>query len=62
MDAKGAKVEYDKFEIVQKEDSKKEKKKASAAPKKVSPKIAPVQPRILERAVVENVKEHEDVL
>ncbi len=62
MDAKGTKVEYDKFEIVQKDKDKKDKKKADTAPKKVSPKVAPVQPRILDRAVVENVKEHEDVL
>lgn len=62
MDAKGAKVEYDKFEIVQKEDSKKEKKEKKTAQKKASPKLAPVQPKVLERAVVENVKEHEDVL
>ena len=61
MDAKGTKIEYDKFEIVQKEDSKKDKKENSKS-KKTSPNLAPTQPRVLERAVVENIKEHEDVL
>lgn len=60
MDAKGTKVEYDKFEITQDKKPKKEEKKT--APKKTSPNLAPVQPRVLERAVVENIKEHEDVL
>ncbi len=60
MDAKGTKVEYDKFEITQDSKPKKETKKEPA--KKVNPKAAPVQPRVLERAVVENIKEHEDVL
>ena len=60
MDAKGTKVEYDKFEITQDNKAKKEKKKEPA--KKANPNAAPVQPRVLERAVVENIKEHEDVL
>jgi len=62
MDAKGTKIEYDKFEIVQKEDKNKDKKEEKSSQKKISPKTAPVQPRVLERAVVENIKEHEDVL
>lgn len=61
MDAKGTKVEYDKFEITQKNKPQKEEKKDSKTAK-TSPKTAPTQPRILERAVVENIKEHEDVL
>lgn len=60
MDAKGTKVEYDKFEITQDNKAKKEEKKEPA--KKANPNAAPVQPRVLERAVVENIKEHEDVL
>lgn len=60
MDAKGTKVEYDKFEITQSKKPKKEEKQSE--PKKTSPNLAPVQPKVLERAVVENVKEHEDVL
>ena len=31
-------------------------------PKKSAPNLAPTQPKVLERAVVENIKEHEDVL
>lgn len=61
MDAKGTKVEYDKFEIVQDENRKKSKKKNEVA-KKPSNKIAPIQQKVLDRAIVENVKEHEDVL
>ena len=62
MDAKGTKVEYDKFEITQdSKTKKKEDKKNSSAPK-TSTRVAPTQARVLERAVVENVKEHEDVL
>ena len=60
MDAKGTKVEYDKFEITQENRPKKEEKKEE--PKKSSPNLAPTQPKVLERAVVENIKEHEDVL
>ena len=61
MDAKGTKVEYDKFEIVQDENRKKSKKKNEVV-KKPSNKVAPVQQKVLDRAIVENVKEHEDVL
>ena len=60
MDAKGTKVEYDRFEITQDNKSKKAEKKS--ATKTNSTNLAPVRPRELDRAVVENVKEHEDVL
>ncbi len=60
MDAKGTKVEYEKFEITEKnQDKKKEKKKESA---KSNPNMAPTRPITLEKAIVENVKEQEDVL
>lgn len=61
MDAKGTKVEYDKFEITQANKSKKEQNKKSK-PVSASSKTAPVRPVVLDRAVVENVKEYEDVL
>ena len=58
MDAKGTKVEYDSFEIKQEKKAKKdEKPKVEDYTKK-----APTQPRVLQRAVVENVQEHEDVI
>ena len=62
MDAKGTKVEYDKFEIVQNKDSKKDEKKKQPVAKKPNPSLAPVQAPVLKRAVVENVKVHEDVI
>lgn len=55
-DAKGAKVEYDTFEIKQ---DKKAKKKEE--PKKVN-SFEPVGEKVLQRAVVEDVKVIEDVL
>ncbi len=58
MDAKGTKVEYDSLEI-------KQDKKASnqAKPKKSNSfESAPQQPKVLQRAVVEDIREHEDVI
>lgn len=61
MDAKGTNVQYETLEI--KQDKKKtEKKKEEPVAKKENQYAAPTQPRVLEKAVVENVKEHEDVL
>lgn len=61
MDAKGTNVQYETLEI--KQDKKKtEKKKEETVAKKENPYAAPTQPRVLQKAVVENVKEHEDVL
>ncbi|MBQ7764848.1 hypothetical protein IJ384_05735 [bacterium] len=59
MDAKGTKVEYDRFELTQDNKPKKEKKTVA---KKENPNLAPVQPKVLQRAVVEDIKVHEDVL
>ena len=59
MDAKGTHVEYDKLEIKQ---DKKAQAKKEAAPKKQNPKAAPTQPKVLQKAVVEDIKVHEDVL
>ena len=58
MDAKGTKVEYDTFEIKQEKKAKKEDKPI------VEDNLnkAPTQPRVLQRAVVENVQEHENVI
>ena len=61
MDAKGTRVEYDKFEITQNNKQKKSEKKTSASVE-TNPNLAPVNSKVLEKAVVENVKEHEDVL
>lgn len=60
MDAKGTRVEYDRFEITQDNKSKKSEKKKSTP--KPNPNVAPVNFKVLDKAVVENVKEHEDVL
>ena len=57
MDAKGANVEYEKLEIKQEKKAKKDN-----VPKEDNSLKAPVAPRTLERAVVENIKEIEDVL
>lgn len=59
MDAKGTKVEYDTFEIKQ---NKKAKKETKVAKKPSIDKKAPIQPKVLDKAVVENVKVLEDVL
>ena len=61
MDAKGTNVQYETLEI--KQDKKQaEKKKDEPVAKKENPNIAPTQPRVLQRAVVEDIKEYEDVL
>lgn len=57
MDAKGTQVEYDTFEI--KQDKK--AKKTESKPKNEGYK-APVAPKVLQRAVVEDVKAIENVL
>ena len=61
MDAKGTNVQYETLEIKQ---DKKVKKAEDKKPKKdtTSQYKAPTQPKVLERAVVENVKVVEDVL
>ena len=58
MDAKGAKVEYDTFEL--KQDKK--PKKDTLTTKAPNAYEAPTQPKVLQKAVVENVKVMEDVL
>lgn len=59
MDAKGTEIEYDKLEIKQDKKSKKDNKIVESKPNK---NLAPTQPRVLQRAVVEDVKVMEDVL
>lgn len=58
-DAKGTKVEYDTFEIKQ---DKKPKKEAEKKTKTADNYKAPVAPKVLQKAVVEDVKVMEDVL
>jgi hypothetical protein len=60
MDAKGAKLDYDTFEI--KQVKKAEKEKAPAKHKHSSFEYAPSQTRVLQRAIVEDIKGMEDVL
>lgn len=60
-DAKGAKVEYDKLEIKQDKKSKKSESKPSQM-RSANADMAPVEPAVLHKAVVENVKVMEDVL
>ena len=62
MDAKGTRIEYEKFEITQDNKAKKDDNKKAAAPKKTNPNLAPVSAPILDKAVVENIKEYENVL
>ena len=57
MDGKGARVDYDKLEIKQDKKAKK-----TVNPKDEPAFAAPTAPRVLDRAIVENVKVHEDVL
>lgn len=59
MDAKGAKVGYNTFEIKQ---DKKAHKDNTPAERPVNNKLAPTQPKVLQKAVVENIKVMEDVL
>lgn len=60
MDAKGTHVEYDKLEI--KQDKKAEAQKKEEPVKKQNPHAAPTQPKVLQKAIVEDIKVHEDVL
>ena len=60
MDAKGTNVEYETLEI--KQANKTNKKEEEKPTQKNNNKMAPVNQKILEKAVVENVKELEDVL
>ena len=62
MDAKGTRVEYDKFEIVQGDRTKKATKKKQTSAKRVHPSMAPTAQPILDYAVVEDVKSHEEVI
>jgi hypothetical protein len=62
MDAKGTKVEYDKFEIVQGDKNKKTAKKKTTPAKRVNPSLAPTAQPILDYAVVEDIKTHEEVI
>lgn len=59
MDAKGTNVEYNTFELKQDKKAKKENKPAE---RKVDNNLAPTQPKVLQRAVVENVRVTDDVL
>jgi len=58
MDAKGTKVEYDSLEIKQDKKAKNDSKPKSDN----SFESAPVTQTVLQRAVVEDIKVHEDVL
>ncbi len=58
MNAKGANVEYNTFEIRQDKKAKKENRPVE----KQNDNLAPTQPRVLQRAVVEDVKVMDDVL
>ena len=60
MDAKGANLEYDTFEI--KQVKKAEREKAPAKQKDTSFEYAPTQTKVLQRAIVEDIKVTEDVL
>lgn len=60
MDAKGAKVEYDKLEIKQTKKPAKEKEPVVA--KKTPANTAPTAPKVLKKAIVEDVKVMEEVL
>lgn len=62
MDAKGTKVEYDKFEIVQGDRTKKTEKKKTTPTKRVNPSLAPIAQPVLDYAVVEDIKTHEEVI
>jgi hypothetical protein len=57
MDAKGTSVEYNTFELTQDKKAKKSEKQP-----KVNPNLAPTESRVLDKAVIENVKDTEDVL
>lgn len=59
MDAKGANIEYNTFEIKQ---EKKAKKDVRPKENTYSANMAPTQPKVLNRAIVEDIKVMEDVL
>jgi len=59
MDAKGTNVEYESLEIKQAKKAKKEEKPVKDT---TSAYKAPTQPKVLQRAVVEDIKVMEDVL
>ena len=59
MDAKGTNVEYNTFEIKQ---DKKASKSKPVEDKKAAYQAAPTQPKVLQRAVVEDIKVSDDVL
>ena len=59
MNAKGANVEYNTLEIKQDKKAKKESKPVEA---KANENLAPTQPKVLQRAVVEDIKVMDDVL
>lgn len=60
MDAKGANLEYDKLEI--KQDKKAKTAEKPSKPQKETAYQAPVAPKVLQKAIVEDVKVIEDVL
>ena len=59
MDAKGANIEYNKFEITQDKKAPKDNKPVD---KKANANLAPTQPKVLQKAVVEDIKVMDDVL
>ena len=59
MDAKGANIDYNSFEIKQ---EKKAKKEVRPVENKYSARTAPTQPTVLNKAVVEDIKVMDDVL
>lgn len=59
MDAKGANVEYNTFEIKQEKQAKKDTRPVE---KKADVNKAPTQPKVLQKAVVEDVRVTDDVL
>ena len=61
MDAQGTRVEYDRFEITQ-DNKKKDTKKQSKPVKKYPTGMAPVKQPVLQRAIVEDIKNYEEVL
>ena len=60
MDAKGTNVEYKSFEIKQEKKAKRENRPSEN--KKLNANAAPTQPKVLQRAVVEDIKVMEYVL
>lgn len=60
MDAKGTEIEYDKLEI--KQEKKQPKKENKIVQTRQNEQFAPTQPRVLQRAVVEDIKVNDNVL